>query len=119
MEKYSAAPSEVRISGEGLLAALIICMYYVKLSWQQGELPCELSEALQWEAELELPPAQPEERQTQLGSAPKSCNGPWKVQGFVPGLEGAGCTKEKWLSVPQALQGGGGATQCPTWNKVV
>lgn len=57
MEKYSEAPSEVRISRGGLLAALVICMYYVKLSWQQGELPCELSEALQWEADLELLPS--------------------------------------------------------------
>lgn len=54
MEKYSEAPFEVRISREGLLAAPVICMYYVKLSWQQGELPCELSKALQWEADLEL-----------------------------------------------------------------
>lgn len=54
MEKYSEAPCEVRISREGLLAAPVICMYYVKLSWQRGELPCELSKAPQWEADLEL-----------------------------------------------------------------
>lgn len=51
MEKYSGAPCEVRISREGLLAAPIICMYYVKL---RRQLPCELSKALQWEAEPEL-----------------------------------------------------------------
>lgn len=60
MEKYSEAPCEVRISREGLLAALIICMYYVKLSWQRGELPCELSKLRSG-------------RQTRSCSAPATC----------------------------------------------
>lgn len=82
MEKYSKAPSEVRISMEGLLAALVICMYYVKLSWQQGELPCELSEALQWEADLELLCSlhlhSPRNGTARGLGTPRCCNCPWE-----------------------------------------
>lgn len=96
MEKYSGAPCEVRISREGLLAALIICMHYVKLSRQRGELPCELSKAPQWEAHPELL------RSCHLHSlgngksgwnrelsAPKAWNCPWGAQAVSPGVMGA------------------------------
>lgn len=84
-----------------------------------------------------LPPAQPEERQIQVeqraersqilelsvrsaGSEPR---GDGSLEEFVPDLEGcripgrSSRSKEKWVIVLQAQQGGDGASQCPKWKQ--